>query len=97
MAEGFTALREALDAHCQENAAEFKAVRQEMAAEFKAVRQEMAAEFKAVRQEMAAEFKAVRQEITELREMMRRQLMWTVATMLTVGGLVIAVVTILMR
>ena len=89
-------LEDNLDIHHREDVEEARALRQEMAAEFKAVRQEMATEFKAVRQEIAAESKSVRQDITELHKMMRRQLMWTVATMLTIGGVIIAVVTLVL-
>ena len=94
-------LEDSLESHRRENAEDFKTHRQENTAEFKALRQEMVdgfaslrREFEAHRQENAAEFKALRQEITELHKMMRKQLMWTVATMLTVGGLIIAVITL---
>lgn len=82
------------ETHRKENTEEAKAMRREMAEgfaslrkEFDAHRQDNAEEFKAVREEMAVEFKAVRQE-------MRRQLMWTVGTMIAIGSLVIAVVTL---
>ena len=87
----FKALRQEFEAHRQENGAEFKAVRQEMAEGFASLRQELEAH----RQENGAEFKALRQEITELHRMMRKQLIWTVTTTLTVGGLIIAVITLM--
>ena len=88
----FGALRQAMEEHRQENEQEFKAIRQEMNAGFTALRQV----FDEHRQENEREFRAIRQEIhqeiLEVHKVLSRQLKWMVGTMVTVGGLIVAVV-----
>ena len=88
----FKAIHQVFDEHRQENEQEFKAIRQEMNAGFTALRQV----FDEHRQENEREFRAIRQEIhqeiLEVHKVLSRQLKWMVGTMVTVGGLIVAVV-----
>ena len=77
----FGALRQAMEEHRQENEQEFKAIHQV----FDEHRQENEREFRAIRQE-------IHQEILEVHKVLSRQLKWMVGTMVTVGGLIVAVV-----
>jgi hypothetical protein len=71
--------------------AEFAAVRSEMAGEFSAVRSEMAEGFATVRSEQKADIADLR---VELRDAMRSQTRWLVATMASFSGAIVGVVTL---